>query len=209
MISLKKTNIYNHRKYFLWKFIKDEKTFLDIGNIGFLEGKVHKNSFFRETFKRFKKTEFYGIDIELPTDNSPEYLNQIQHDVNTGIPFDNNSFDYIYLGQILEHLENPNFVISEIYRVLVNAGKLIIDVPNPYSIDRILKYLLFRTEHLGEPSHLIFYTPDSINRLLTKNNFIIQEIATDWEFQSKKYWLIPKFFRSGLGSHLLVCAIKK
>ncbi len=209
MISLKKTNIYKHRKFFLWKFIEDKKKILDIGNIGFLKGEIHKNSYFSETFKRFKNTKFYGIDIELPPDNSQQYLNQIQHDVNKGIPYDSSSFDLIYLGQILEHLENPNFVISEIYRVLVNEGKLIIDVPNPYSIDRIFKYLLFRTEHLGEDSHLIFYTPDSINRLLTKNNFIIKEIATDWEFKSKKYWLIPKFSRNGLGSHLLVCAVKK
>lgn len=209
MISLKNTNTYKHRKYFLWKFIGEKKKILDIGNLGYLEGKIHKNSFFYETVKRFKNSKFYGIDIEIPPDNFINSSNQIQHDVNTGIPYDDDSFDLVYLGQVLEHLENPNFVISEINRVLVDAGILIIDIPNPYSIDRILKYVLFRTEHLGEDSHLIFYTPDSINRLLIKSNFIIKEIATDWEFKSKKYWFIPEFFHNGMGSHLLVSAIKK
>ena len=36
MINLKKTNIYKHRKHFLWKFIKENQKILDIGNIGFL-----------------------------------------------------------------------------------------------------------------------------------------------------------------------------
>ena len=115
--------------------------------------------------------------------------------------------------KLTEGTDGSKVSLIECYYIIESvgstAGKLIIDVPNPYSIDRILKYLLFRTEHLGEDSHLIFYTPDSINRLLTKNNFIIKKIATDWEFESKKYWLIPKFFRNGLGSHLLVCATKK
>ena len=117
MISLKKTDIYKHRKYFLWKFIKEKKKILDIGNLGFLDGKIYKNSYFVETFKRFKNTKFYGIDIEFPPDNSEKYLNQIKHDVNTGIPYEDSSFDLVYLGQVLEHLENPNFVISEIYRI--------------------------------------------------------------------------------------------
>ena len=112
MISLKKTNIYKHRKHFLWKFIKENQKILDIGNIGFLNGKIHKNSYFSETFKRFKKTKFYGIDLELPPDNSPQYINQIQHDVNTGIPYENKSFDLIYLVK--------QFIMSRL-KAVVNA----------------------------------------------------------------------------------------
>ena len=44
------------------KLIKDKKKVLDMGNMGFLEGKVHKNSYFSETFKRFINTKFYGTD---------------------------------------------------------------------------------------------------------------------------------------------------
>ena len=136
------------------------------------------------------------------------YPNQIQHDINKGLPFNNDFFDIIYMGQVLEHIENASFVLKEIYRVLKSTGTLVIDVPNPYSIDRLLKYLIKRTEDLGEKSHLLFYTPGSLKRLLKFNSFRIIEISTDWELNSKKYKIIPKQFRNGLGSHILLSASK-
>ena len=206
MINLKNSKIYKHRKYFLWQYIKNNYKVLDIGNLGFLRNKIHGNSFYNETISKFKNVEFFGIDIESMGKEISDFPNQIQHNVNEGIPFENDFFDVIYMGQVLEHLENANFVLKEINRALKLNGTLVIDVPNPYSIDRILKYLIKRIEDLGEESHLVFYTPGSLSRLLKFNSFIIDEMATDWSLVSLKYKFIPKIARSGFGSHILISA---
>ena len=206
MINLKNSKIYKHRKYFLWQYIKNGYKVLDIGNLGFLGNEIHGNSFYNETISKFKNVEFFGIDIESMGKEISDLPNQIQHNVNEGIPFENDFFDVIYMGQVLEHLENANFVLKDINRALKLNGTLVIDVPNPYSIDRILKYLIKRIEDLGEESHLVFYTPGSLSRILKFNSFIIDEIATDWSLVSLKYKFIPKIVRNGFGSHILISA---
>lgn len=47
------------------------------------------------------------------------------------LPFDNNSFDYIFSIDVFEHLANPQFVVEEIIRVLNNDGQLFLTTPNP------------------------------------------------------------------------------
>ena len=206
MINLKRSKIYRHRKDFLWQYIKNDYKVLDIGNLGFLKNRIHGNSFYKETVSKFEKVKFFGIDIESIGIAESEFPNQIQHNVNEGIPFKNDFFDLVYMGQVLEHLENVNFVLKDINRALKPDGILVIDVPNPYSIDRILKYLIKRTEDLGEESHLVFYTPGSLTRILKLNSFKVNEIATDWNLISLKYKIIPKIVRNGFGSHILISA---
>ena len=206
MINLKRSKIYRHRKDFLWQYIKNNYKVLDIGNLGFLKNRVHGNSFYKETVSKFEKVKFFGIDIESIGIAESEFPNQIQHNVNEGIPFKNDFFDLVYMGQVLEHLENVNFVLKDINRALKPNGILVIDVPNPYSIDRILKYLIKRIEDLGEESHLVFYTPGSLTRILKLNSFKVNEIATDWNLISLKYKIIPKIIRNGFGSHILISA---
>ena len=206
MINLKRSKIYRHRKDFLWQYIKNDYKVLDIGNLGFLKNRIHGNSFYKETVSKFENVKFFGIDIEPIGKAESEFPNQIQHNVNEGIPFKNDFFDLVYMGQVLEHLENVNFVLKDINRALKPDGILVIDVPNPYSIDRILKYLIKRTEDLGEESHLVFYTPGSLTRILKLNSFKVNEIATDWNLISLKYKIIPKIIRNGFGSHILISA---
>lgn len=51
-------------------------------------------------------------------------------DLQKRFPFRDESYDVIYSGQVVEHLLNPDFFISECYRVLKKGGKLILTTPN-------------------------------------------------------------------------------
>ncbi len=42
------------------------------------------------------------------------------------LPFDNGSFDFIMCQEVLEHLENPQLAINEMYRVLKFGGEVIL-----------------------------------------------------------------------------------
>jgi ubiquinone/menaquinone biosynthesis C-methylase UbiE len=58
------------------------------------------------------------------------------------LPFDDNTFDFVYSQGLLEHFRNPLKLILEQTRVLKPLGLLLIDVPQKYHIYTILKHIL-------------------------------------------------------------------
>jgi len=47
----------------------------------------------------------------------------------TKLPFKNEQFDWVIANHVLEHIENENLALQEIYRVLKPEGKAIIQIP--------------------------------------------------------------------------------
>ncbi|MGQ4648737.1 methyltransferase domain-containing protein [Lyngbya aestuarii] len=199
--------IYPGRYEFLIKHYKKGKI-LDIGNIGGIRGTGISNSF----HAKFQSTVaadsiVYGLDLFEPlADSQTAFNNQTTANIEEGIPFEPKFFDTVYMGQVLEHVKNPYFVLCEVHRVLQDSGIFIFDVPNPYSVSRILSYALLKKEDLGDPTHICFLTPASILKLLDLSGYSLQELATDWK--EKMPWL-PKNLQIGIGSHLLLAANKK
>ncbi|MBI4835139.1 MAG: class I SAM-dependent methyltransferase [Planctomycetes bacterium] len=67
-------------------------------------------------------------------------------------PFKDNSFDTVYLGQILEHLPDEHKSLREACRILKPNGLLVITVP--------------KEDMLPSPYHVREYTTDSLKNLL-------------------------------------------
>ena len=72
-------------------------------------------------------------------------------DLNNKLPFDDDSFDTIILSDVLEHIPEPGNLYAEMYRVLRNKGKLIMNVPffywiheSPYDFHRYTSFELER-----------------------------------------------------------------
>lgn len=63
-----------------------------------------------------------------------------------------NYFDTVYIGQVLEHLEDNNAALSEAMRILRQGGKLIISVPSEHAPDNL--------EHINS------YYPEKIKKML-------------------------------------------
>ena len=79
-----------------------------------------------------EKWDFSKIDIKSPVDN---------------IPLPSNSFDYILLTQVLEHVENPGKTIKEMARLLKKDGEILFSAPQcagehqiPYHFYNYTKY---------------------------------------------------------------------
>ena len=66
------------------------------------------------------------------------------------------SFDTVYMGQILEHLDDEMGALNEAVRLLRSDGKLIVSVP--------------REDRIPDPDHVREYTESSLNTLLEKLN---------------------------------------
>ncbi len=64
-------------------------------------------------------------------------------DLNVGLPYKTEFFDYVACIEGIEHLENPHLLIREINRVLKIGGKCILSTPNILSIKSRLSYLLY------------------------------------------------------------------
>ena len=54
----------------------------------------------------------------------------IQSDLNQHFPLNSSSVDTAFANQVIEHIADPRFFASEIYRVLTRQGVVIITTPN-------------------------------------------------------------------------------
>ena len=65
------------------------------------------------------------LTFDINEDSNPDYIRFIE---NTGLPDEN--FDLDICTQVLEHVDNPNAALEEIFRILKPEGHLIISVPH-------------------------------------------------------------------------------
>ena len=112
-------------------------------------------------------------------------------DLNRSLPFEDNLFDYIACLEVIEHLENPHFLIAEFGRVLKNNGLLVISTPNILNLKSRLRFLFegsyeyFRkppSEHIND-SFDLHITPlrfHELEYILFKNEFKIEEVTTSY-----------------------------
>ena len=74
--------------------------------------------------------DFINVDIV-------DFGQEIVHNLNKGLPFKNDSVDYIYCSNGLEHMDDAMFILKEVERVLKKDGTAYIRVPhfkNPNSV---------------------------------------------------------------------------
>lgn len=138
--------------------IKSDSKILDIGC---------KYAYLRYLLSQKKiKTEYYGIDLledvlKEIDGYAPDYFKAC--DVSEGIPFPDNTFDYIIALEVLEHLESPTIMLKEVNRVLRNDGEFIISIPNPYCFWELQANLRKKPDTEG---HIASFTHQNISRLL-------------------------------------------
>ena len=73
----------------------------------------------------FKKEGFINVDCrDVLNPDVLHNLNEIPY------PFPDNQFTLIEADHVLEHLENPFGVMTELHRILADGGKLVIRVPH-------------------------------------------------------------------------------
>lgn len=120
------------------------------------------------------KVNYVAADIDLATlQKIPGYNAQqfVCHNVNSGLPFENNSADFIFCLEVLEHLENPTFFFSEVNRVLKNTGKLVLSVPNPYCWMELISNIVGSPDTEG---HIASFTTQNLGALLKFGGFRLQ-----------------------------------
>ena len=146
--------------------------------------------------------KYIAIDKYAPNTskvlNGKNNINFIQTEVPPLKEIDSESVDFVVTFQVIEHIQNDKFFLSEIRRVLRPAGKLIMTTPN---------ILMSLTK---SPWHIREYTPLQMNDIVTsffsnvelkgvfgnekvmdyyhRNKEAVERI-TKWDILNMQYWL--------------------
>lgn len=90
-----------------------------------------------------------------------------------------NEFDYIVLGDILEHLPFPELLISKLKYLLKPNGVMIISLPNichgSIKLNLLNNKFEYTEEGLLDRTHLKFFNIENISRLAIDNQMQIEE----------------------------------
>jgi len=157
-------------RYYL-SFIPDWVQVPKILDVGCAEGRL-LNSFLE-----------YGCQcwgIEHPSYPTQRFLDSdrivyLQGDLE-GIDLPEGAFDLIFLWHALEHMDDPQLIMSRLHKLLAPKGAIIVAVPNFSSMEaRRFKQFWF---HLDIPWHRYHFNERSIRYLITKNHLRVIRAST-------------------------------
>ncbi len=102
------------------------------------------------------------------------------------LPFENSYFDFVFCGDVIEHLYDPDHLLEEIHRVLNPGGRLLLATPNlaswfnrisiligyqPIFSDVALKHSFGHLWKVDPMGHLRLYTYRGLRQLIEAHQF--------------------------------------
>ena len=88
---------------------------------------------FSVELKKQLAADVYGIDISaeaIDTIKSKGIKGKVLDIDSDDIPYESNTFDCIFCGDVIEHVYSPDHMLEEFYRVLAPKGVLVLTTPN-------------------------------------------------------------------------------
>lgn len=126
----------------------------------------------------------------------------------TDLPFALEEFDYIIIGDVLEHLYDPWGVLKKIVRHLKGEGTILLSIPNVKHYALLKELILhdrwdYCDSGILDISHLRFFTLDGIKKLIRQSGVEICSLESSC-FGPEFIWLLNRICRNRLHSFLVV-----
>ncbi len=133
------------------------------------------------------------------------------------LPFQDDSFNFVLMAEVIEHLKNPYGLMREMGRILKQGGKIIMSTPNILNLRSRFRYLIegayeyFREPPLDHTGHNVAMGIDSsqvhvmpwrfheLEYLLKESGFHIEGITTS-AYEGFGYSLLLPFIRFQLNA---------
>jgi len=148
-------------------------------SIGCGEAKIEEYIFIKDDGKVERMQPVYGADINpMFIDSASERWPQgrfVHVDICKDLlPFDNNAFDTVVMGDVIEHIRPIHFhrVLSEALRVCKPTGHVLITTPNGSYLDYSNASAVYSADHC------CIFTEEIINSLLIPNR------------EAQKWWIV-------------------
>jgi methionine biosynthesis protein MetW len=111
--------------------------------------------------------EIVGIDVdrEALAQAAERGIETHWADVERPLPFEDERFDVVVLGEVLEHVRDPSALVAESWRVLRALGTLVGSVPNVFRLKNRLLFLAGRNP-VDDSTMLKLLGPDDVRALL-------------------------------------------
>ena len=80
-------------------------------------------------------------------------LKAVKFDVTERFPFEDKAFHAVFAGELIEHIFNTDFLLSECHRVLIDGGILLLTTPNLATIQDRFKFVFGYSPRQINPLH--------------------------------------------------------
>jgi len=145
--------------------------------------------------KRLKDLGFDVIGGDIDVERF-RYKNEVKFkycDITKKMPFADDTFDYVLMLEVIEHLRNPYEIIPEISRIIRKNGSLILSTPNILNLKSRFRFIFEGSyEYFREPPldqienpkevifnlHLVPYRYQELEYLLFSAGFKVCDIFT-------------------------------
>ncbi len=134
-------------------------------------------------------TDGFNCRKRIKIDINPRTKPDIIHDLTSGIPLKNGCADICVASEILEHIYNSKYFLTEIARILKDRGYLILSCPNICSLKYRLSFLFGKipshaaksdcTYSDDKPGHIRDYNFQEAQNLLETTGFIVNQRKSD------------------------------
>jgi nucleoside-diphosphate-sugar epimerase/transketolase N-terminal domain/subunit/2-polyprenyl-3-methyl-5-hydroxy-6-metoxy-1,4-benzoquinol methylase len=173
---------YSSIQHILRNLSKTSKI-LEIGcGNGFLLEKMHNHG--------YKNT--FGIEPSIDAvKKSPIFLKKrIINDFFRPEIFKENSFEFIFIFQTLDHIPNPNEFIEECYRILKPNGYIF---AYNHDVESYTAKIFGEKSPIFDIEHTFLYSEETIKKLFKKNSFFVNSVIKPTNLVSIKHlmWLLP------------------
>lgn len=138
-------------------------------------------------------SEGYGIDFKVPELKKGKIITK-QIKLNNKLPFNENSFDFVIMLAVLEHLDHPVEIVEEIERILKPKGKLILTVPSRSS-KPVLEFLAYVLKVIKEEEindHKKYYNYKDLEKLFKNTNKLKIQKHRYFQFYMNNFCVVRK-----------------
>lgn len=138
----------------------------------------------------YPNAELYGIEFnENSAAVAKNFANVQAQDIEKeNLDYEEKSFDYIILADVLEHLINPNKAVKNLKKYLKDDGYILASIPNVMH-HSVIKGLLsgkwtYEDAGILDRTHLRFFTRDEIIKLFEESGYMNMSIGSNYVYSN-------------------------
>ena len=179
------------------------------GTLGWFIDEISPNSvlldfgcstgYFGEIIKNIKQTSVYGVELSDDVRAAKKVLDGVySFDIDGEWPKEiyERKYDYLFMGDILEHLKDPGLALSKALKLLKQNGQIFVSTPNIAHISTRLELMSgnFTYEPMGilDNTHLKYFTLGSFTSIANNAGYKISSVdyaVNDYPRKIIKTWL--------------------